>query len=94
VTPHREQNGRKRLSDRTSGEQVTQAELKYYNCQITSKTTSPPSKPSLQEEILSDTHGNVNKKRDNRRGFQLKRQGKQQTATVAVTLAPGKIEPQ
>jgi hypothetical protein len=28
-------------------------------------------------------------------GFQLKRQGKQQTsAAVAVTLAPGKIEPQ
>jgi hypothetical protein len=27
-------------------------------------------------------------------GDALKRQGKQQTATVAVALAPGKIEPQ
>jgi hypothetical protein len=33
-------------------------------------------------------------KRGNRRCFQLKRQGKQQTSTVAVTLVPGKIEPQ
>jgi hypothetical protein len=46
----------------TSGE-ITQAGFKYYNCQITSKTTSPPSKPSLREEIRSDTHGNANKKK-------------------------------
>jgi hypothetical protein len=33
-------------------------------------------------------------KRENRRGFQLKRQGKQQTATPAVALERRKIEPQ
>jgi hypothetical protein len=45
--------------------------------------------------VTLTAHGNVNKKgKIDERGFQLKRQGKQQTATVAVTLVPGKIEPQ
>jgi hypothetical protein len=65
----------------TSGE-ITQAKFKY---QIAKSPRNPP--PSLRSpHSNSDIHGDVNKKRENRRGFQLKRQSKQQTATAAAAL--------
>jgi hypothetical protein len=86
VTPHREKNGRKRLSDLRPQERSPKLNL---NIKLPNHLENHL--PTFEALTPTVTLTATQTKRENRRGFQLKRQGKQQTATVAVTLVPGKI---